>query len=190
MVLVYCFGFMPARHLPADVGRLAWAPPQAMTSPARASNWISRKPIFASQHGFLVAIPPAMWRYTLVRLRNMPRWESSPVDVQCTHTKRFTRPVPDPAGPAAAEPVTGTGTDAMITDATAASSSVLVTDIIACVPSALFFLFARASPRVVHGTHRVIRYTISFRTLHPLHKVPSARFEMPRGRDSPVSKKG
>jgi hypothetical protein len=56
----------------------------------------------------------------------MRRWarESSPVDVQCAHTKRVTvtpsRPVPDPAGPAAAETVTGTGTDVMITDATAA----------------------------------------------------------------------
>jgi hypothetical protein len=75
-----------------------------------------------------------MWCRTLARLRNMLRWESSPVDVQCAHTKRVTvtRPVPDPAGPgpaaAAAEPGPGTGTDAMITDATAASSSVLVTD--------------------------------------------------------------
>jgi hypothetical protein len=83
--------------------------------------------MFASRHGFVAA----MWRRTLARLRNMQRWESSPVEVQCAHTKRVTRPVPDPAGPAAEEP--------MITDATAASSSVLVMDITAYVPPALFF---------------------------------------------------
>ncbi len=93
--------------------------------------------MFASRHGFVAA----MWYRTLARLRNMQRWESTPVDVQCAHTKRVTRPVQDPAGPAVAEPVAGTGTDAMITDATAASSSVLVTEIIACVPPALFFWF-------------------------------------------------
>ncbi len=91
-----------------------------------------------------------MWRRTLARLRNMPRWESSPVDVQCARTKRVTRPLPDPAGPAAAEPVTGTETDAMITNATAASSSVLVTDITACVPTYIIRW-------VVHVTCRVIR---------------------------------
>jgi hypothetical protein len=106
--------------------------------------------MFDSRHGFVAA----MWRRTLAWLRNMPRWESSPVEVQCAHTKRVTRPVPDPAGPAAAEPVTGTGTDAMITDATAASSSVLVTDIIACVPLALFFWFARACRRYKVGCTR------------------------------------
>ncbi len=72
------------------------------------------------------------------------------------------RPVPDPAGPAAAETVTGTGTDAMITDATAASSSVLVTD--SCMRATChFFCFACASRRYMVGCTRHM-------PSHPLQK--------------------
>ncbi len=77
--------WIPASTSPAsaDIGRPALAPsrppPPAMTPPARASNLISRMPMFASWHGFVAA----MWRRTLARLRNLQRWESSPYDVQC-----------------------------------------------------------------------------------------------------------
>ncbi len=50
-----------------------------------------------------------------------------------------------PAGPAAAEPVTGTGFDNMITDATAASSSVLVTDSCMRATCPVFFVCTRKS---------------------------------------------
>jgi hypothetical protein len=116
-------------------------------------------------------------------MRNMTRWKSSLVDMQGrAHMTRVARPLQDPAGPAAAEPVTGTGTDAMITDATAASSSVLVTDIIECVPPALFFLFARASRRCNLGCTRYIMmpsYTLPKQFQNPAW-LPRARFEMPR----------
>ncbi len=116
-------------------------------------------------------------------MRNMTRWKSSLVDMQCrAHMTRVARPLQDPDGPAAAEPVTGTGTDAMITDATAASSSVLVTDIIECVPPALFFLFARASRRCNLGCTRYIMmpsYTLPKQFQNPAW-LPRARFEMPR----------
>jgi hypothetical protein len=122
----------------------------------------------------------------------MPRWESSPVDVQCAHTKRVTpsRPVPDPAGPAVAELVTGTGTDNMITDATAASSSVLVTDSHCMRATCTVFSFARASLRYMLGCTRHM-------PSHPLQKrsrtlqgCARARFEMPKERAAPASKSG
>jgi hypothetical protein len=61
-----------------------------MMQPARASNWISLMPMFASRHGFVAA----MWHRTLARLRNMhwQRWESSPYDVQCGPPRAPRRP--------------------------------------------------------------------------------------------------
>ena len=55
-------------------------PPPAMTwpPPARASTWISRMPLSASRQCLAVA----MWRRTAPQLRNRPRLDSRPVDVQ------------------------------------------------------------------------------------------------------------
>jgi hypothetical protein len=75
----------------------------------------------------------AMWRRTTAQLRNRPRLDSWPVEVQCAHTKRVTPP-PHPSPLALlALPATGTGAAlaslAMIT--TAASNSVWGMDLIA-----------------------------------------------------------
>ena len=125
-----------------------------------------------------------MWRRTLARLRNMPRWESSPVDVQCAHTKRVTpsRPVPDPAGPAAAEPVTGTGFDNMITDATAASSSVLVTDSCMRATCPVFLVCTRKSALYAGLNTSHAESTVA-KTLRPLLFCSRAPFEMPKNKN-------
>ena len=63
------------------------APPApAITSPARASTWISLKPRSAAKQG----LEPRMWRSTADRWRNSPRLERWPVAVQWTQTKRPT----------------------------------------------------------------------------------------------------
>ena len=70
-------------------------PPPAMTSPGRASTWISRKPMSAARQD----LAAAMWRRTAARLRNRPRLDSWPVAVQWAHTNRVTvTPSPDLAG--------------------------------------------------------------------------------------------
>ncbi len=57
-------------------------PAPAITSLVRTSTWISRKPIFAAQHG----LEAAMWRRTAARLRNRPLLESCPVSLHLGHS--------------------------------------------------------------------------------------------------------
>ncbi len=72
------------------------APPDsAMTSPARASTWISLMPRSAALH----AGEWRMRRLTCARLRNRLRLEFRPIEVQCTHTKQDTPPLPHPSPP-------------------------------------------------------------------------------------------
>jgi hypothetical protein len=75
------------------------APPApAITSPARASTWISLKPRSAAKQG----LEQRMWRTTADRWRNSPRLERWPVAVQWTQTKRPTGAGGTAAGPASA----------------------------------------------------------------------------------------
>ena len=59
-------------------------PPPAMTSPGRASTWISLKQRSAAKQG----LEPRMWRSTADRWRTSPRLERWPVAEQWTQTKR------------------------------------------------------------------------------------------------------
>jgi hypothetical protein len=94
--------------------------------------------------------------------------------------------VPDPAGPAAAEPVTGTGFDNMITDATAASSSVLVTDSCMRATCPVFLVCTRKSA-LYAGLNTSHAESIVAKTLPTLSR---ARFEMPKPRhEEPAASK-
>ena len=101
-------------------------PPPAMTSPGRASTWISRMPKSAARQD----LAAAMWRRTAARLRNRPRLDSWPVAVQWAHTNRVTvTPSPNLAvGPA------GLSLALAAMTATATSKRVLKVDVtcIAC----------------------------------------------------------
>ena len=107
-------------------------PPPAMTSPARTSTWISRKPRSAARQG----LEQPMCHCTSTRLWNSPRLESRPVAVQWAQTNLVTvLPVqvrePGPSLPAAADPGTES-TDAITATAASNSLSVQTKDIIAC----------------------------------------------------------
>ena len=129
--VVYMYKCLPPGWCRTSGAGPAAPPPPAMTSPARTSTWISRKPRSAARQG----LEAAMCRRTAARLWNSPRLESRPVAVQCAQTNRVTAlPLPVSAAgpgtglPAAADP----GTDAITATAASNSLSVQTKDIIAC----------------------------------------------------------
>jgi hypothetical protein len=103
------------------------APPTpAMTSPAWASRWSSLLPRPVILHA-----GESMWQLTCARLRNRPRLESLPVEVQCPQTKRDTpSPSPQPPHPSS-PPVAGVPGPAIDMNVTTATNRVGTMDIIA-----------------------------------------------------------
>ena len=86
-------------------------PAPAMTSPGRASTWISLKPRSAAKQ----ALEPLMCRRTPDRWRKSPRLERRPVAVQVTQTKRVTAVGPYGVTVTGGGPATGPAMDAIAT---------------------------------------------------------------------------